>query len=68
MGITTQKGELRQRIDIDKGAQRIANFFGGTREMLQDYLRIMGYETIDQVNAGDLIPLSDQARKQLKPL
>ncbi|MBL3526714.1 MAG: nitrite reductase (NAD(P)H) small subunit [gamma proteobacterium endosymbiont of Lamellibrachia anaximandri] len=66
VGITTQKAELRRRIDIGKGAQRIANFFDGTREMLQDYLRIMGYETIDQVNTGNLIPLNDLARQQLK--
>jgi glutamate synthase domain-containing protein 2 len=65
VGITTQKPALRDRIDMEKGAERVANFFNGTREALENYLRIMGLAYIHQLSKQDLIPLSDEAERIL---
>lgn len=61
VGITSQQTELRRRIDIDKGAQRVGNFLNGSREILAGYLRIMGYDSLPQLSPHDLIPLSLEA-------
>ena len=65
VGITTQKTELRRRIDPDQGAERVANFFNGTRSALETYLRIMGLAYIHHVKSDDLIPLSGEAERIL---
>jgi glutamate synthase domain-containing protein 2 len=65
VGITTQKAELRRRIDPEQGAQRVAGFFDGTRVVLEQYLRAMGLAYLRDVNAERLIPLSAQARAVL---
>jgi methylamine---glutamate N-methyltransferase subunit C len=62
VGITTQKAELRRRIDPEQGAQQVANFFNGTRSLLEQYLRAMGLAYLHQVNTEQLIPLSAEAR------
>lgn len=61
VGIATQKEELRKRIDAQIAAERVANFFNGTRNVLEDYLRIMGYDSLVQVGKDDLIPLTQHA-------
>ena len=65
VGITSQKKALRARIDVDKGAERVANFFNGTRQALEKYLRIMGLAYIHQLKKADLIPLSSEAERIL---
>jgi glutamate synthase domain-containing protein 2 len=65
VGIATQNAELRQRIDIEKGAERVANFYNGTRQALETYLRVMGLTQVSQLQAGDLIPLSGEAERIL---
>ena len=57
VGITTQTESLRARIDPEIAAERVANFFNGTREMLEDYLRIMGHDDISEVSQRDLVSL-----------
>jgi glutamate synthase domain-containing protein 2/nitrite reductase/ring-hydroxylating ferredoxin subunit len=61
-GVTTQNPELRARIDVEVGAQRVANFFNGTRSILGDYLHAMGYAAPSEVGRGDLVPLTEMAR------
>ena len=58
VGITTQKEFLRERIDPEIAAERVANFFNGTRGMLEDYLRLMGYDDIAAVSQQDLVAFS----------
>ena len=65
VGITTQKPALRERIEVDKGAERVANFFNGTRQALESYLRIMGLAYSHQLTQADLIPLSSEAERIL---
>lgn len=68
VGITSQKEDLRRRIDIEKGAERIYNFFSGSQKVLGEYLRIMGYGSLEQLGKGDLIPLTRDADTILKSL
>ena len=67
VGIATQKEELRQRIDTGLAAERVGNFFHGTQKVLEDYLRVMGYDSLAQVNQDDLLPLTRHAAAILKP-
>jgi glutamate synthase domain-containing protein 2 len=61
-GVTTQNPELRARIDVEVGAQRVANFFNGCAAILGDYLHAMGYAAPSEVGRGDLVPLTEAAR------
>lgn len=61
-GVTTQNPELRARIDINKGAERVANFFNATRDMIAGYLRVMGYVDVDDITAKDLVALTAEGR------
>jgi glutamate synthase domain-containing protein 2 len=65
VGITTQSESLRERVNPDIAAERVGNFFNGTREMLSDYLRIMGYADISEVSQHDLVPLTQAAEALL---
>lgn len=64
-GVTTQNPALRARIDVETGAERVANFFTGSRDILGDYLRAMGYVALSDVSKADLVPLTEEARRIL---
>jgi glutamate synthase domain-containing protein 2/nitrite reductase/ring-hydroxylating ferredoxin subunit len=68
VGIATHKPHLRERLDIEKGAKRVANFYKGMGAMIEDYLRAMGHESIEEVSIQDLIPVSEEARNILVQL
>ena len=57
-GIATQNATLSARIDIDTGAKRVANFLSGTGKVLETYLRIMGYGSVEELSDKDLITLT----------
>ena len=61
VGITTQSPSLRDRVDPDVAAERVGNFINGTRQVLEDYLRLMGYARLSEVSHRDLIPLTPAA-------
>jgi glutamate synthase domain-containing protein 2/nitrite reductase/ring-hydroxylating ferredoxin subunit len=61
VGITTQHEALRARIDGEIAAERVANFLNGTRAVLEDYLRVMGLESVAELGPWDLIPLTPAA-------
>jgi len=63
VGVATQSPELRDRIDGDVAAERVGNFFNGTRKMLEDYLRILGHTNLSAVTSDDLVPLTPAAEK-----
>jgi glutamate synthase domain-containing protein 2 len=65
-GIATQSRHLRERIDPDVAAERVANFFKGTRQVLKDYLRVMGYPRTTDLSYRDLIPLTPAAEVLLE--
>jgi len=61
-GVATQNPALRSRLDVDAGAQRVANFFNASREMIAGYLRLMGYVDLSDITTDDLVALTADAR------
>ena len=55
MGIATQKPRLRQRLQIDAAAQRVANFLNVSLEELKTFARITGHSSVHDLSVDDLV-------------
>lgn len=53
-GIATQKPELRKKLNIESSAQRLANFFAATTELMQVMARACGHTHLHQFSKDDL--------------
>ncbi|MDJ0807476.1 MAG: glutamate synthase-related protein [Gammaproteobacteria bacterium] len=53
-GIATQKPELRQQLDIDKAANRLARFFTSSTELMMVMARACGHNHLNQFNHDDI--------------
>ncbi|WP_371187487.1 glutamate synthase-related protein [Thalassotalea maritima] len=53
-GIATQKADLRQRLDIDKSAKQLANFFNASTELMSVMARACGHDALSKFNKDDL--------------
>lgn len=53
-GIATQDPELRKRMNVEKGAARLHNFFAASTELMQVMARACGHDSLDQFNIEDL--------------
>ncbi|MBC8209442.1 MAG: CDGSH iron-sulfur domain-containing protein [Gammaproteobacteria bacterium] len=53
-GIATQKEELRKRLDIEKSAIHLNNFFSASVELMQVMARACGHDALNQFNKDDL--------------
>ena len=53
-GIATQKEELRKKLDIDKSAMQLNNFFTASVELMQVMARACGHSSLNQFNKDDL--------------
>ncbi len=53
-GIATQKADLRQRLNVEKSAQQLANFFGASTELMQVMARACGHNHLNQFTKDDL--------------
>lgn len=53
-GIATQKPELRKRLNVDKSAQQLQNFFMSSVELMQVMARACGHDHLNQFNGNDL--------------
>ena len=54
VGIATQKDHLRARLEIDKSAQQLHNFFHATNELIKVIARACGHEQVQDFNFDDL--------------
>ena len=54
VGITSQDPELRSRLDVDKSANRLANFLRISTEELKDFARLTGNDDIHSLSISDL--------------
>jgi len=54
VGIATQKPELRQRMKIDVGAQRLGNFFTASVSLMKVLARACGHDDLQQFNPNDI--------------
>ena len=53
-GIATQKEELRKKLDIEKSALQLNNFFTASIELMQVMARACGHDALRQFNSDDL--------------
>ena len=54
VGIATQQPHLRQRLDIDKSAQQLNNFFRAATELMQVMARACGHDHLNKFCIDDL--------------
>lgn len=60
MGIATQDPTLRSRLQIEQGAQRVANFLRVTHEELKTFARITGHNRLCDLNVDDLCTIDKE--------
>ena len=53
-GIATQKADLRQRLNVEKSAQQLCNFFEASTELMKVMARACGHDALDQFELNDL--------------
>jgi len=53
-GVATQKPELRRRLDVDVGAQRLATFFDAAVRLMQVMARACGHDSLSGFRMSDL--------------
>ncbi|MGY8872747.1 MAG: glutamate synthase-related protein [Pseudomonadales bacterium] len=53
-GIATQKADLRQRLNVEKSATQLKNFFEASVELMQVMSRACGHESLNLFNTNDL--------------
>jgi glutamate synthase domain-containing protein 2/CDGSH-type Zn-finger protein len=53
-GIATQKEELRKKLNIDKSASQLNNFFNASVELMQVMARACGHDALNKFNKEDL--------------
>jgi glutamate synthase domain-containing protein 2 len=54
VGIATQKSHLRRRLEIDKSATRLTNFFDTAVGLMKVLARACGHEHLKELTLGDL--------------
>jgi glutamate synthase domain-containing protein 2 len=54
VGIATQKPELRQRLALDKSAEKLNQFFRAAAELMQVMARACGHSHLNQFSIDDL--------------
>ena len=57
VGIATQNPELRARLDVDKAAQRVANFLNVSLKELKTFARVTGHTSVHDLSVTDLVTL-----------
>ena len=53
-GIATQKADLRQRLNIEKSSQQLANFFNASTELMKVMARACGHDDLAKFEHRDL--------------
>ncbi|MGF1833192.1 glutamate synthase-related protein [Photobacterium sanguinicancri] len=53
-GIATQKADLRQRLNVEKSAKQLHNFFAASVELMQVMARACGHHHLHDFNQNDL--------------
>ena len=54
VGVATQKPELRKRLDVQVGAERLARFFGASVELMQVLARACGHHSLSDFTPRDI--------------
>jgi len=54
VGVATQKPELRKRLDVQAGAERLSRYFGASVELMQVLARACGHASLSDLNERDI--------------
>lgn len=54
VGVATQKPELRKRLDVQVGAERLSRYFGASVDLMQVLARACGHASLSDLNPRDL--------------
>ncbi len=54
VGVATQKPELRKRLDVQVGAERLARYFGASVELMQVLARACGHASLSGFTSDDI--------------
>ena len=54
VGIATQKPHLVDRLEVDKSAQQLANFFGASKHLMQTMARACGHAHVNEFRLDDI--------------
>ncbi len=54
VGVATQNPELRARLDVQIGAERLARYFGATVELMQVLARACGHADLSELSPDDI--------------
>ncbi|MDP5220646.1 glutamate synthase-related protein [Ruegeria sp. 2205SS24-7] len=54
VGVATQKPELRKRLDVQIGAEKLARYFGASVELMQVLARACGHNNLSDFHHGDI--------------
>ena len=54
VGVATQKMDLRKRLNIEKSAQQLANFFEASTSLMQVMARACGHDDLQKFNQDDI--------------
>lgn len=54
VGVATQKPELRKRLDVQIGSERLARYFGASVELMQVLARACGHDSLSGFTARDI--------------
>ncbi len=53
-GVATQNPELRKRLDVDAGAERLARFFESAVDLMKVLARACGHASLSGFNRNDI--------------
>jgi glutamate synthase domain-containing protein 2 len=54
VGVATQKPELRKRLDVQIGAEKLARYFGSSVELMQVLARACGRSSLSDFHHSDI--------------
>ncbi len=58
VGIATQKESLRRRLEVEKSAERLYNFFSASIELMKVMARACGHDDLAKLNKKDLLTIN----------
>ncbi len=60
VGIATQDPALRARLDVDRSATRVANFFRVSTDELKEFARLTGHDDVHGLSMDDLLTTNSE--------
>ena len=60
VGVATQDGELRERLETDLAAKRVENYLKVSTEELKTFARITGHDNVHDLNLNDIRTINSE--------